>query len=108
MDKHVWVAWLIGLGMLLGAILLAGCVAPAEITPVPPTPTLAVKSTVSPGQPTPAAPGQAVRFPIPATVSAPPALADNSNCITCHTNAETLQAVAKKVEKKESHSEGEG
>jgi len=108
MHKNVWAILLLGLGALLGLIVLAGCAAPDEIQPVPPTPTLVVKSTITAGRPTPVVPGEPVRFPIAAQVSAPMSLADNTNCITCHTNEETLKAVAEQVTAGEPLSEGEG
>ncbi|MBU0495869.1 MAG: hypothetical protein KKB13_28795 [Chloroflexi bacterium] len=108
MHKHVWATLLLGLGALLGLILLAGCAAPDEIQPVPPTPTLVIKSTITAGQPTPVVPGETVRFPIPAKVNAPMSLADNTNCITCHSDEETLKSVAEPVTETEPLSEGEG
>ncbi len=45
----------------------------------------------------------------PLTAQAQPALqADGENCITCHTDKETLQALAVEPEEGEELSEGEG
>ncbi len=45
----------------------------------------------------------------PLTAQAQPALqADDENCVTCHTDKETLQALAVELEEGEELSEGEG
>lgn len=84
--------WLF-LGSLLGLVLV-GCLARPEITPLPPSPML------------PAVPTRAAT-PVPPTETPAPQ-ADSSTCIACHTDAETLKALAVEPEKEESLSEGEG
>ena len=48
------------------------------------------------------------RFPLPAPTKAGMTPAGSSNCITCHTSLEDLQALAEEPEESESLSEGEG
>ena len=89
MRRGIWLF----LGGLLGLVLTA-CLARPEITPLPPSPML-------PAIPTLAAP------PVPPTETPSPA-ADSSTCIACHTNEESLKALAKEPEEVEHLSEGEG
>lgn len=89
MRKGIWLL----LGGLLGVVLTA-CLARPEITPLPPSPML-------PSVPTRAA------TPVPPTETPSPAV-DSSTCIACHTDEETLKALAKEPEKAEHLSEGEG
>ncbi len=88
-GKGIWLF----LGGLLGLVLTA-CLARPEITPLPPSPML------------PAVPTRAAT-PVPPTETPAPA-ADNSACIACHTDEETLKALAVEPEKAEHLSEGEG
>lgn len=93
---------LLGLGALLAGLILVGCVARPEITPSsPPEPAV-------PGVPTPGEPLAATRYPMAAPVREEEIGVDSSNCIACHTDQETLQALAEEPEEEESLSEGEG
>jgi len=99
-------ALLVMLGGIAVGLLLAGCVAPPEITPAvpPPTPMAVVGAQVGEEVPPVQA---AARFPLP-----PPeqeAIVVNSdNCVACHTDQEQLQELAVEPEEEESLSEGEG
>jgi hypothetical protein len=95
--------------LLLSAMALTGCAEPAVIAAVEPTPTAypippADIPTPAPG-PTPVALG----FPLPAPTHVEVEAADDQSCIDCHTDEETLKAVAKEEEGGgETLSEGEG
>ncbi len=89
MRKGIWLF----LGGLLGLVLTA-CLARPEITPLPPSPMLPVVPTLE-------------ATPVPPTETPAPA-ADSSTCIACHTDEETLKALAVEPEKAEHLSEGEG
>jgi hypothetical protein len=84
---------LLVLAGLLG-LILAGCLARPEITPLPPSPML------------PAVPTLPATLPPP--TETPPAEADSSTCIACHTDEATLRQLAVEPEKVEELSEGEG
>jgi len=97
-----------GLLLLLGS-LAVGCVEDEPITPVPPTPTVA--DPIPPKHPAiaPTPTSIARQFPLPVPTLLPVAARPSSqNCVDCHTDAETLKAMAETVEKAESKSEGEG
>ena len=101
---------LLALGGLLLGLFLAGCAAPPEITPAaapPPTPAVVAGGN---GNGADVPPVQAVaRFPLPApSADKVTQVTDSSNCITCHTNEESVQELAVEPEKEESLSEGEG
>ncbi|MGQ9467855.1 MAG: hypothetical protein ACUVXE_05725 [Anaerolineae bacterium] len=89
MRKGIWII----LGSLLGVILV-GCLARPEITPLPPSPML------------PSVPTREATSAPPTETPAPQA--DSSTCIACHTDEETVKALAKEPEKAEHLSEGEG
>ncbi len=110
---------LLGLLLLL-ALALAGCGEPAaaptepveatEVSAAPATPTSA--PTEPPPTETPTEPPP-TDTPVPTDTPAPtdtptPEPIDDSGCITCHTDDETLKALAKEEEKPEVESEGEG
>ena len=102
------IAVLQGLGLVLVGLLLAGCAAPPEITAVPP-PGQETASTVEPGvEEGVTGTLAASRYPLPAPEGLQVAQADSSNCISCHTEEETLQALAQEPEELEELSEGEG
>ncbi len=88
-------ATLLGLGSLLLGVLLVGCMARPEITPLPPSPMMPVI-------PTQAAEVVSTEAPTEA------ASADDSACVSCHTDQERLTALAVEPESAESLSEGEG
>ena len=92
-------ALLLLLLLLGGAIVLfvSGCGQTSESTPWPTRTSTPVKPTATPYQ-------------VAAAVSLPelPEQVDSANCVTCHTNQETLQAVAEEPEQVEALSEGEG
>jgi hypothetical protein len=85
----------------------------AATEPPPPTsvPTEPPAPTDAPTEPT--APTEAPTEPPPTNTPAPtdtptPEVVDDSACITCHTDEETLKALATEPEEAESLSEGEG
>ena len=93
---------LLGLGALLVGLFLAGCAAPPEITPsAPPEDAVA-------GAPTSGEPLAAARYPMAAHAPTEKVGVDSSSCIVCHTDQETLKALAVEPEEGESLSEGEG
>jgi len=105
--------WWGPIGVVITAMLVilavAGCAAPPEVQPVPPTPTLyappPTEPPPTPPRPTPAA----MQFPLPAPSQAKEASkADDSGCIDCHTDSERLMALAVPREVEEKLSEGEG
>lgn len=84
-------------------------VPPTEVPPteVPPTDTPEPTETLAPTD-TPAPEPTATEAPTEAPAAAPVVSTDPTNCINCHTNQETLQALAVEEEPAESLSEGEG
>lgn len=119
---------LLGLALLL-ALVLAGCggeptakppeptevaaatVAPtpteAPTEPPPPTDVPTEEPTLEPTEEPTEAPTEPPPTPTP-TEEPTPEPVDDSGCITCHTDEETLKALAKEPEAAESLSEGEG
>ena len=94
---------------LLGGLLLVGCAAPPEITPVAPPPTPAVVAGAGAnGAQAPPVQAASDRFPMIPPSQESIAGTDSSNCIACHTNQEALQELAVEPEETESLSEGEG
>jgi hypothetical protein len=99
----------IGLGILLIGLglFLAGCAARPEITPLAPSPMLPFDEDdvpeVTPTDVVEEGGGEAT--PEPEDASA----ADDSSCVACHTDEETLRALAVEPEEGgEELSEGEG
>ncbi len=86
---------LLGLGSLLLGVLLVGCMARPEITPLPPDPML------------PAVPTQPVEV-VPTETPTEEVSADDTYCVSCHTDQERLTTLAVEPESAESLSEGEG
>lgn len=76
---------------------------PTEVSEAPPTPT---QAPTEPPEPT-STPTQAPPTAMP-TEEPTPEPVDDTACIACHTNEETLQAVAVEEEAPEVESEGEG
>jgi PBP1b-binding outer membrane lipoprotein LpoB len=96
-------------GLLLAAtLLLSGCAEPAPITAVQPTATVyappPTETPPLPPEPTPAA----LDFPLAAPSQEPVEMVSDQSCVDCHTNEETLKAVAKEEVVVEDVSEGEG
>jgi outer membrane biosynthesis protein TonB len=107
--------------LLLMALVLAGCGGePTAVPTEPPEPTEVAVATVAPTEaptePPPTdvpteEPTEAPTEPPPTatpTEEPTPEPVDDSGCITCHTDEETLKALAKEPEAAESLSEGEG
>ena len=94
--------------LFLAALALTGCAEPVAIAAVPPTATvyapLPTDAPPPPPEPTPAA----LDFPLAAPEKEAVAPVDDQTCVDCHTDEETLKAVAKEEEHTESLSEGEG
>jgi PBP1b-binding outer membrane lipoprotein LpoB len=94
--------------LILGALALAGCAEPMAIAAVPPTATVypppPTDIPLPPPGPTPAA----LDFPLPAPAREAVEPVGDQTCVDCHTDEETLRAVATEVEQEESLSEGEG
>jgi hypothetical protein len=106
-------AALLGLLLVL-VLLLVGCggeptAAPTE--PPEPTEVSVAPATSTPVPTEPPAPTDAPTLP-PPTVAPPeeptPVPVDDTACISCHTDEETLKAVAVEPEETEALSEGEG
>jgi hypothetical protein len=94
--------------LFLAAVTLSGCAEPVAIAAVPPTATVYAPPPTDipalPPEPTPAA----MDFPIAAPTRAEVEPVDAQTCVDCHTDEETLKAVATEPEHVESLSEGEG
>jgi outer membrane biosynthesis protein TonB len=114
----------VALLLFTALILLSACggaepttvaVEPTTAATEPPAPTSAPTEPPAPTDtPTePPAPTEAPTEPPPPDTPAPtdtptPEVVDDSACIACHTDEETLRALAKEPEEAESLSEGEG
>jgi hypothetical protein len=94
--------------LALAALALSGCARPAPITPVPPTATVYAPPPTPPAPTPPAPTPAALDFPIAAPSAVAEEPANDQTCVDCHTNEETLKAVAEEEEVAESLSEGEG
>jgi hypothetical protein len=95
-------------GILHHALALTGCAEPAAIAAVEPTATLYPPPPTDIPPPPPGPTPAALNFPLaaPTRVEAEPV--DDQACVDCHTDKETLTAVAKEEEIEEALSEGEG
>ena len=108
MTNKTWAVALIGL-LIVASVVLTGCAEPAAIAPVEPTATTFAPPTDIP-VPEPGPTPAALDFPL----AAPPREeveeeVSDQGCIDCHTDVETLKAVAEVAEvEEESLSEGEG
>jgi outer membrane biosynthesis protein TonB len=126
LARWKWAAAMFGL-LLLFAFVLTGCGAEPTIAPTEPPPTeVAAQPTTAPTEPPPTEaptepppteapteppPTEAPTEPPPTatpTEEPTPEVVDDTACITCHTDEETLQAVAEEEEAPEVESEGEG
>lgn len=121
--KHKWLGpFLVGL-LLVTALVLAGCGAEQEVAQEPAAPTSVPAEEAAPtALPTEPPPTQAPTEPPPTEVPTEPPptdtpepteeptpeVVDDTACIACHTDEETLKAVAEVEEVEESLSEGEG
>jgi hypothetical protein len=90
------------------AVALTGCAQPAPIAAVEPTATAYGPPptdipVLAPG-PTPAA----LDFPLPPPTQVESESIDDETCVSCHTDEETLKALAEEKEVEEELSEGEG
>lgn len=94
--------------LFLVAMALTGCAEPAAIAAVEPTPTIYPPSPTDIPLPPPGPTPAALEFPLPAPTHEELESQDGQSCVDCHTDEETLKAVATEVEQEESLSEGEG
>jgi hypothetical protein len=101
--------FVVGLLLLLALVALTGCADPAAIAAVEPTPTAFPPPPTDIPAPPPGPTPAALDFPLPAPTHAEAEPVDDQSCVDCHTDEETLKAVADKAEEdQESLSEGEG
>ena len=110
-DRHFTIRGelVVGVGLLfLASLLLTGCVEGPAIAAVKPTATLYAPPPTDIPAPPPGPTPKALDFPLPPPTPASSGLPDDQSCITCHTDEETLKALATEVDKAESLSEGEG
>jgi outer membrane biosynthesis protein TonB len=124
--KHRWLGpVLIGL-LLVAALVLAGCGAEQEVAQEPAAPTSMPTEAEAPTSPPTEPPPTEVPTEPPAPTEPPtptkppptdtpepteeptPEAVDDTACIGCHTDEETLKAVAEVEEVEEALSEGEG
>jgi hypothetical protein len=94
--------------LLVVGLLLTGCSEGPAIAAVEPTATLYPLPPTDVPSPPPGPTPEALDFPLPPPTSAAPEPADDQSCISCHTDEETLKALATEDEAAESLSEGEG
>jgi hypothetical protein len=81
--------------------------APTELPPPTKAPTQPPTPTEVPTEPPPTDTPAPTDTPVPTDTPTPEPV-DDTACISCHTDEETLKAVAKEEEKPEVESEGEG
>ena len=94
--------------LFLASLLLTGCMDAPAIAAVRPTATLYAPPPTDIPPPTPGPTPEALDFPLPPPTPMSSDLPDDQSCITCHTDEETLKALATEEETAESLSEGEG
>jgi hypothetical protein len=94
--------------LFLASLLLTGCMEGPAIAAVEPTATLYPPPPTDIPPPPPGPTPEALDFPLPPPTPAISDLPDDQSCITCHTDEETLKALATEEEAAESLSEGEG
>ncbi|MGC9333098.1 MAG: hypothetical protein ACP5JJ_03050 [Anaerolineae bacterium] len=94
--------------LFLATLVLTGCAEPAAIAAVPPTATVyappPTHTPSAPPEPTPAA----LDFPLPPPQEVDTGPVSDQTCVDCHTDEETLKALAEEEEVAEELSEGEG
>jgi len=102
-------AVVVGLLLLAAVLALTGCGGPAAIAAVEPTATVYAPPPTDIPAPPPGPTPAAIDFPLPAPSHVALEPASDQGCIDCHTDEETLKAVAEKAKvPEESLSEGEG
>jgi hypothetical protein len=95
--------------LFLAAVALTGCSGPAAIAAVEPTATLFSPPPTDIPAPPPGPTPEAMSFPLAVPTHEEEATASDQNCVDCHTDEETLRAMATEDEEAdESLSEGEG
>jgi hypothetical protein len=95
--------------LLLSALALTGCADPAAIAAVEPTPTAYPPPPTDIPPPAPGPTPAALDFPLPAPTDVEAEPAHDQGCVDCHTDEETLKAVAEaEGGREETLSEGEG
>jgi hypothetical protein len=98
-----------GLLLLAAVVALTGCGGPAAIAAVEPTATVYAPPPTDIPAPPPGPPPAALDFPLPAPNHVEREQVNDQGCVDCHTDEDTLKAVAEKAaEAEESLSEGEG
>jgi hypothetical protein len=97
-----------GMLLLMAALALAGCGDPGAIAAVEPTPSAFPPPPTDIPAPPPGPTPEALDFPLPAPSAEERIAVSDQSCIDCHTDEETLKAVATEEEVSEVESEGEG
>lgn len=105
-----WIGATAGLALLsLAALVLTGCAEPAAIAAVEPTATLYPPPPTDIPPPPPGPTPAALDFPLAAPTQVEKEPINDQTCVDCHTDEETLRALAEKEEGgQETLSEGEG
>ena len=94
--------------LCLSILVLGGCAEPTAVVVVPPTATVySPPPTEAPPPPAEATPA-ALDFPLAAHTQVEVEVASDQTCVDCHTDEETLKALAEEEEVVEELSEGEG
>ena len=97
--------------LAVGAAFVAGCASRPEVTPgaPPPTPVVRVGRRADEQGEGENALELASRFPLPVEASeAQDVSLDDTQCVDCHTDKQTVQDLAVEPEEEEELSEGEG
>ena len=107
---RAWIGVATGLALLfLAALALTGCAEPAAIAAVEPTATLYPPPPTDIPPPPPGPTPAALDFPLAAPRQIEKEPVNDQTCVDCHTDEETLKAVAENEEgDEETLSEGEG
>jgi hypothetical protein len=95
--------------LLLSALALTGCAEPGAIEAVEPTATLYPPPPTDIPLPPPGPTPEALDFPLAVATSVEAEPVNDQSCVDCHTDEETLKAVAEEEDVAEENlSEGEG
>jgi len=94
--------------LLLAVLALGGCAEPGTITAVEPTATAFPPPPTDIPPPPPGPTPVALDFPIAAVTQEANGSVDDQSCVGCHTDEETLKALAEEEEVPEVEPEGEG
>jgi len=96
--------------LMLTAMALTGCAEPVSIAAVEPTATLYPPTPTDIPLPPPGPTPEALDFPlaVPPREEEQVEPVNDQTCVDCHTDEETLKAVAEQEQVSESISEGEG